>query len=353
MPTLFDPIQIGALLLPNRVIMAPMTRSRADNDGVPSDLAPTYYAQRASAGLIITEATNVSAMAKGYVRTPGLFTPEQTAVWARVTSAVHANGGRVFAQLFHTGRVSLPDLLPGGVLPVAPSAIAIKGQNYTDAGPKDHVVPRALETDEVPAVAAEFGAAARNAVSAGFDGVELHAASGYIIHQFLDAAANTRTDQYGGPPENRARLLLETIDTLVAIAGADRVGIKLSPQIPFNDVVEPDAQDVYPYVVTELSKRRIAYLHVARTTAFDWHAALRPLFTGPFLAGAGFDGAKASALLESGGADAIVFGKYFISTPDLPAALQSDVALIEPDTATFYTPGPTGYIDYPPRAVPG
>ena len=347
MPTLFDPLIVGDLAFPNRIIMAPMTRSRADDAGVPSDLVPTYYAQRASAGLIITEATNVSAMAKGYPRTPGLFTAAQVAGWRRVTDAVHQAGGRIFSQLFHTGRVSVPAFLPDHAQPVGPSAIAIAGQTYTDAGPTDHVVPRPLETDEIPGIVADFAAAARHALDAGFDGVELHAASGYIIHQFLDAAANTRTDAYGGSPENRARLLLETIDALVAVAGVRRVGIKLSPQIPFNGIVEPDAEVVYPHVVRELSRRGIAYLHVGRFVTHDWHAALRPLFTGPFLAGAGFDASKAEALMASGGADAIVFGKYFVSVPNLPEALRHKATLPEPDTTTYYGGGEKGYIDYP------
>ena len=265
-----------------------------------------------------------------------------------MTDAVHKAGGRIFSQLFHTGRVSVPAFLPNGAQPVAPSAIAIKGQTYTDAGMTDHVVPRALETSEIPGLVGEFASAARNALDAGFDGVELHAASGYIIQQFLDSAANTRTDAYGGSVENRARLLLETIDAMVAVAGSKRVGIKLSPQMPFNGVVEPDAEAVYPYVVGELSKRGLAYLHVGRFTAHDWHAALRPLFSGPFLAGSGFDGEKAKAMMESGGADAIVFGKYFVSTPNLPDAVRRGVALPEPDQNLYYGGGEKGYIDYPP-----
>jgi N-ethylmaleimide reductase len=351
MTTLFDPIRLGAVDLPNRIIMAPMTRSRAGNaDGVPLDIVATYYQQRASAGLIISEATNVSAMAKGYVRTPGLYSEAQVAGWRTVTDAVHKAGGRIFAQLFHTGRVALPDFLPGNAQPVAPSAIAIQGKNYTDAGMKDHVVPRALELAEIPAVAQEFATATQHALNAGFDGVELHAASGYLVQQFLAAGSNTRTDAYGGSAENRARFLLQALDGMIAVAGKDRVGIKLSPQMPFNGVSEPDAESVYPYVVSELSRRQIAYLHVARTNAIDWHALLRPQFTGPYLAGAGFDGATAKAMLTSGGADAIVFGALFLANPDLPKRLRHDAALNAPDQATFYGGGEKGYIDYPVMA---
>jgi len=346
MPTLCDPRTIGRLHLPNRIIMAPMTRSRADDAGVPSDLVHTYYAQRASAGLIVSEATNVSAMAKGYPRTPGLFTAAQVAGWRTVTDAVHGAGGRIFAQLFHTGRVAVPAFLPDHAQPVGPSAIAIEGQTYTDGGMVDFVVPRALDIGEIPGIVAEFAGAARDALEAGFDGVELHAASGYLIQQFLDAAANTRTDGYGGSPENRARLLLETIDAMADAVGAGRVGIKLSPQMPFNGNVEPDADAIYPIVVRELSKRGLAYLHVGRYVAHDWHAALRPLFNGPFLAGSGFDGAKGEALLQAGGADAIVYGKYFVSVPNLPDALRHHAKLPEPDTATDYAGGEKGYTDY-------
>ena len=236
MDLLFSPLRLGALELPSRVIMAPMTRSRADGEGVPLDYVADFYVQRASAGLMVSEALYVSPMAKGYVRTPGIADDAQQAAWARVAAAVHKAGGRIFAQLYHTGRVALPDFLPGGALPVAPSAIAIKGQNKTDEGKKDFVVPRALETDEIPAVAGEFASAARRAMAAGFDGVEIHAASGYLIHQFLDATINLRDDRYGGAVENRARFALEVVDRVVEAVGAERTGIKVSPQIKFNDV---------------------------------------------------------------------------------------------------------------------
>ena len=233
---LFTPLQAGDLTLPNRIIMAPMTRSRADDAGIPHEKTPIYYRQRASAGLILSEAINVSAMAKGYPRTPGLWTDEQVQGWRKVTDTVHQAGGRIFAQLFHTGRIALPDFLPDHAQPVAPSAIAAQGQGYTLTGMKPYVTPRALETEEIPGIIAEFVNATRRALEAGFDGVELHAASGYIVQQFLTTNANARTDSYGGSMENRARFLLETIDGMIGAAGAHRTGIKLSPQMPFNDV---------------------------------------------------------------------------------------------------------------------
>ncbi len=347
MPSLFSPLQLGPLSLPNRVVMAPMTRSRADENGVPTDIVPVYYAQRASAGLIIGEATCVSPMAKGYSRIPGLYSPEQVAGWRKVTDAVHAAGGRIFAQLFHTGRVAVPALLPGGAQPVAPSAIAIKGKNYTDLGPLDYVVPRALDAGEIAGIVAEFGAAARNAVAAGFDGVELHAASGYLVHQFLDSTINARDDIYGGSIANRLRFPLEALDAVIAAVGADRVGIKVSPCIKFNDVVEPDAEEVYPALARELSARRIGYLHGALQGRYDVHAAMRPAFSGLYFAGSGFDGPKGEAMLAAGGADAIVYGKYFVSNPDLPRRLREGLPLAEGDSKTHYSKGPAGYIDYP------
>jgi len=346
MSGLFDPLRVGALELPNRIVMAPMTRSRADADGVPLDIVAEYYAQRASAGLILTEAIYVSHMAKGYVRTPGLVTDAQLASWRKVTDAVHAKGGRIFAQLYHTGRVALPEMLPGGVLPVAPSAIAIKGKNQTDDGPKDFVVPRALETDEISGVAAEFGAAAKRAMSVGFDGVEVHGASGYLVHQFLDPTINQRDDKYGGSPANRTRFLLEVVDHVCDAVGKDRTGIKLSPRIKFNDVQEPDAEEVYPILAKELSARGIAYLHGAKQGGYEVHE-MRGAFTGVYMAGAGFDLEKAEAALQSGAADAIVFGKHFLANPDLPRRFREKLELAQEDKKTVYWGGAKGYIDYP------
>ena len=347
MPGLFDSLRVGALELPNRIVMAPMTRSRAEADGSVPQMVADYYAQRADAGLIVSEAIYVSAMAKGYIRTPGLADANHVAAWRRVTDAVHAKGGRMFAQLFHTGRVAMPDFLPGGAQPVAPSAIAINGKTWTDSGQKEHVVPRALEESEIPATAAEFAAASKRALEAGFDGVEIHAASGYLIHQFLDASINTRTDSFGGSVENRARFLLMVVDRVSEAVGRERVGLKVSPRIKFNDVQDPDAEAVYPYVAEQLSARAIAYLHGAQQGGYDTHAQLRPRFKGLYFAGAGFDQAKGEAMLAAGGADAIVYGTPYIANPDLIGRFRSGAALAQADKATIYGGGAKGYVDYP------
>ena len=347
MTSLFDPLALGPITLANRLIMAPMTRSRADADGVPTDLMATYYAQRASAGLMITDATYVSPNAKGYSRTPGLHNAAQVAGWRKVTDAVHAKGGRIFVQLYHTGRVSVPPMLPEGMQPVAPSSIAIKGKNYTDFGPIDFVTPRALELNEIAGVAAEFGGAARNALEAGFDGVELHAASGYLVHQFLDSSSNHRTDAYGGSVANRVRFALEAVDAIIGAVGADRTGVKISPRIKFNDMTDPDAEEVYPHLARELSARGIAYLHGGLQGAYPVHEAIRPIFKGAYFAGAGLDQAKGAAMLEQGGADAIVYGKLFISNPDLPRRFRDGLPLAADDPKTHYGKGPEGYTDYP------
>ena len=350
MPTLFDFLTVGPYNLRNRMIMAPMTRSRADDAGVQPDIAVTYYTQRAGAGLIITEAINVSPMAKGYPRTSGLFTPEQIAAWKKVTDSVHAQSGLIFAQLFHTGRVALPDFLPNHAQPVGPSAIAIEGQNYTDEGMKPFVTPRALETSEIPGIVDEFAQATRNALLAGFDGVELHGASGYIVHQFLSPAANQRTDEYGGSVENRVRFLLEVLDGMIAVADSDRVGVKFSPQMPFNGNDEPDADDVYSYIMRSLSPRNLAYVHVADHIGADWHTKLRPLAQSPFFAGANFDKEKGINALTKNSADAIVYGVLFLANPDLVIRFEQNAGLNPPDNSTFYVPGPHGYIDYPTLA---
>lgn len=347
MPSLFDPLTLGPITLPNRLVMAPMTRSRNDDNGVPTELMATYYKQRASAGLIISEAIYISPGAKGYSRIPGLHSQAQVEGWKPVTKAVHDAGGRIFAQLFHCGRVCVPPLLPPGVEPVAPSAIAIKGKNYTDFGPIDYVVPRALETAEIPGIVADFAAAAKNALAAGFDGVELHSASGYLAHQFLDSSINQRTDRYGGSPENRIRFVIDVIDALVAAVGRERVGIKVSPGIKFNDVKDPDADVVYPLLAKELSARKIAYVHGAKQGAWDVHAGMRPAFDGVYFAGAGLDQASGEALVASGAADAVVYGTLFVSNPDLPRRFKDKLPLAPGDSKTHYSKGPEGYTDYP------
>lgn len=350
---LFDPLEVGAIALRNRIVMAPMTRSRADDDGVPGGLTATYYAQRATAGLIISEAVYISPMGKGYVRIPGLHTKAQVAGWRKVTEAVHAGGGRIFAQLFHCGRISDPLLLPDGAMPVAPSAVRPIGQSYTPEGMKPHPVPRALETEEIPAIVAEYGRAAGLAMEAGFDGVELHAASGYLPEQFLSTKTNLRTDRYGGSLENRARFVLEALDAMIAVAGASRVGIKIAPEMDFNDIADANPRETYDHLVREIAARAPAYLHVALFgTKTDYHGLLRPLFGGAYFAGGGFVRETAVEMLAEGRADAIAFGSLFLANPDLPERLRRDAPLNSPNRDTFYTPGPVGYVDYPALPAP-
>ena len=347
MSTLFNPLKVGNTELKNLIIMAPMTRSRANDEGVQPPFAADYYGQRASAGLIITEATNVSPMAKGYVRTPGIYTEAQIQSWRPVTESVHARGGKIFLQLFHTGRIALPDFLPDRAQPVAPSAVRAKGQNYTDDGMKEFVTPREITREEIAQTIQDFAGAARNAVTAGFDGVELHSASGYIVQQFLTTNANLRSDEYGGSIENRARFLFEVLDAMIAAVGSGRVGVKFSPRMPFNDIEEADAEEMYPYIIERLNDRKLAYIHVADYTKESWHAKLRPAYHGIYFAGAGFTKESGEDLLQNDGADAIVYGTKLLSNPDLPERFKINAALNEPDQTTFYTPGEQGYTDYP------
>ncbi|MDX6306858.1 MAG: N-ethylmaleimide reductase [Blastocatellia bacterium] len=350
MTTLFDPLRIGNLDLDNRIIMAPMTRSRASDDGIQPPYAAEYYSQRASAGLIISEATNISPLAKGYVRTPGIYTHEQIESWRPIPEAVHARGGRIFLQIFHTGRIALPDFLPEHTQPVAPSAVRAKGQNYTDEGMKEFVTPREITKEEIAQTVRDFAAATTNAITAGFDGVELHAASGYIVQQFLTTNANLRSDEYGGSIENRARFLFEVLDAMIAAIGPERVGVKFSPNIPFNDIEEADADVLYPYILEWLNDRNIAYVHVADYTG-KVHAKLRAVYQGVYFAGAGFSKESGEALVEQGGADAIVFGTKLLANPDLPERFRRNASLNEPDQSTFYVPGEHGYTDYPTLAA--
>ena len=351
MPTLFDPLSLGTLSIPNRIVMAPMTRSRANSDGVIGELTATYYTQRASAGLLITEGTIPSAMGKGYVRIPGIYSPEQIDGWKLVTAAVHAAGGHIFLQLMHCGRIAHPQLLPGGAQAVAPSAILPDVKTWIDGvGMVPLEMPRALETDEIPGIIEEYRQATVNAFAAGFDGIELHAASGYLPMQFLSSGTNHRTDAYGGSVINRIRFIVEALTAMVTVAGAHKIGIKLSPAMPFNDLTDDNPIDTYSTLVSAINGFGIAYLHVAQTVPTpDFHAVLRPLFSGPYLAGAGLTQESATALLASGQADAAVFGTAFIANPDLPARFASDSPLATPDTSTFYTPGAQGYTDYLPK----
>ena len=348
MTTLFDLLQLPNLELKNRIVMAPMTRSRANDAGVQPEYVAEYYAQRASAGLILTEATNVSPMSKGYVRTPGIYTDEQIASWRGVPEAVHAKGGKIFMQLFHTGRIALPDFLPDHTQPVSASNVRAVGKNYTDEGMKEFVEPRALTTEEVKQTVRDFANAAQNAVEqAGFDGVELHAASGYLVQQFLMQPVNLRTDEYGGSLENRARFLLEVLDAMSAAVGAANVGVKFSPAMPFNDIQEPDADEMYPYIIAQLNSRGLAYVHVGDHANAGWHEKLRPLYNGVYFAGANFTQERGGEYLTNNKADAIVYGAKFLANPDLPERFRQNAPLNEPDFSTFYAPGTKGYTDYP------
>jgi N-ethylmaleimide reductase len=348
MSILFTPIRVGRHTLVNRLVMAPMTRSRADDDGVPGELVATYYAQRASAGLIISEPVFPVATGKGYVRTPGIATEAQVAAWRRVTEAVHERGGRIFAQIMHCGRVSHPSLLPDGAQPVAPSAIKAAGQAWTPDGLQDLPTPRALETAEIAGIIEHYRLATRRALEAGFDGVELHAASGYLPEQFLSSGSNQRDDRYGGSLENRARFVLETLAAMADEAGGDRVGVKIAPEMGFNDITDANPQETYTYLVEQLRGLNLAYLHVTLFGAkADYHALLRPRFNGAYLIGGGLTKASAESLLTQGGADAVVFGSAFLANPDLPERFRQNAPLNTPDSATFYTPGEKGYTDYP------
>ena len=347
MATLFDPLRVGNLELDNRMVMAPLTRSRADDDGVQPEFVATYYGQRASAGLIISEATNISPMAKGYVRTPGIYTDAQIESWRAVTQSVHARGGKIFMQVFHTGRIALPDFLPGNTQPVAPSAVRANGQNYTDEGMKQFVTPREITRDEIAQTIKDFASAAANAITAGFDGVELHSASGYLVQQFLTTNVNLRTDEYGGSIENRTRFLFAVLDAMASEIGSQRLGVKFSPQLAFNDLEELDADEVYPYIMEHLGDRKLAYVHVSDVVGAGWHAKLRPHYNGVYFANGGFTFESGTELLAQDGADAIVFGTKFLANPDLPERFRRGAPLNEADRATFYTPGQRGYTDYP------
>ena len=350
---LFSPAQLGAISLKNRIVMAPLTRSRAPKEnGVPQPMNVTYYQQRASAGLIVTEATPISAMGHGYPFLPGIYTDEQVAGWKKVVAAVHAKGGKMVLQLWHVGRISHPSLLPNNVLPVAPSAIKPAGQLYTYEGMVDFVEPRALAASELPALVADYVHATQCALAAGFDGVEIHSANGYLLDQFLRDSTNKRSDNYGGSFENRARLLMEVTKAVVAVAGSDKVGIRLSPANPFNDISDSDPQALFNYVVVELNQFNLAYLHViegdvgGKAQAFDF-IALRKLFKNAYMANLGYDKARGNTAIASGHADVIAYGVPFIANPDLVERFRTDAPLNEADANTFYGGTEKGYIDYP------
>lgn len=354
---LFTPIRLGSAELRNRIVMAPMTRNRAGAGQVPTEMVATYYAQRASAGLIVTEGAQVSPRGVGYPNTPGIHTGEQVAGWRRVTGAVHARGGKVFLQLWHVGRISHPSLQPDGAAPVAPSAIAPEGQVYTYDGPKPFETPRALVLDEIPIVIGEFVHGARMAKRAGFDGVEIHGANGYLVDQFLQDNTNRRTDIYGGSVENRARFLLEVTEAVAGVWGAGHVGVRLSPRGTFNSMDDSNRKETFSYAVKQLSRFGLAYLHfvdpvsgpMAESSVGDERLLphLRTLFDGPVIANGGYDRDTANAAIASGEADLVSFGSLFISNPDLPARFAAGAPLAEADRSSFYGGGERGYTDYP------
>ena len=355
MTDLFSPARFGAIDLANRVVMSSLTRNRAGAGNVPTPLMAEHYRQRASAGLILTEATPICAEGHGYPRTPGIHTPEQIAGWKQVTEAVHGAGGKIALQLWHVGRISHPDLQPGGALPVAPSAIRPAGQVFTGQGMRDYVTPRELRTDEIPALVETYARAARNAIEAGFDGVEIHGGNGYLLDQFLRSSTNRRTDAYGGSKENRARLLIEALDAVCKAIGNDRVGLRLSPVTPFNDLSDDNPQETFEYVVAQLNPLKLAFLDVLQGTGgapreqwipFDYDR-LRALYEGKLIRNNGYDLATAQAEVTSGGADAIAFGRLLLANPDLVERFRRGAPLNPPDYATFYTGEAKGYTDYP------
>ncbi|HLL84902.1 MAG TPA: alkene reductase [Longimicrobium sp.] len=348
--SLFSPVRVGPYELANRVVMAPMTRSRAAAEGVPSGLAPAYYAQRATAGLIVSEAAQVSQQGAGYVGTPGIHTDEQVAGWRRVTEAVHAAGGRIFLQLWHVGRVSHPSLQPDGGQPVAPSAVGIEGTTFTAEGPKPFVTPRALERHEIRGVVEQFENGARHAYRAGFDGVELHGANGYLVDQFLRDGANRRRDEYGGSVANRARFLLEVTEAVTGVWGGERVGVRFSPVSGTNGMSDSDPLATFAYATYALDRFGLAYLHVTEAMGGPEPRitpALRAIFRGTLIANGGYGRETAEAALARGEADLVAFGIPFLANPDLPRRLREGAPLNTPDRATFYSGGERGYVDYP------
>ena len=357
---LLSPFALGGLTLPNRVVLAPMTRSRAGTAGLPNELMVKYYRQRVGAGLIITEGTHISEQAIGWWQAPGIYTDEMERGWQRITDAVHAAGGRVYMQLWHTGRSSHSALRADRSLPVSSSALRIEGadQIHTPEGKKDYEVPRALETHEIPAVVASYASAAQRAKNAGFDGVEIHSANGYLLDQFLQSKVNHRTDQYGGSVENRARLLLEVTAAVIGVWGAGRVGVRLAPNGVYNDMGSPDFREQYLYAAIELGKLGLGYLHVMDGLGFGFHKLGEPMtlrdfravFPGALIGNVGYDQATAEKRIADGDADLIAFGRPFISNPDLVERFAEGSALAPmADQSTWYSFGPEGYADYPDR----
>jgi len=351
---LFEPYQLGPLKLPNRLVMAPLTRNRAVAGFVPGPLAAEYYSQRATAGLLVTEASQVSQQGQGYQDTPGIYSKEQVAGWRKVTDAVHARGGRIFLQLWHVGRISHTSLQPNGGAPVGPSAIRAKGKTFVGGTFTDISEPRALALEEIPGIVEDFRRGTANALQAGFDGVEIHGANGYLLDQFARDSANKRTDAYGGSLENRARLMLEVAKVVASEAGAERTGIRISPVTPSNDISDSDPQPLFDHIVDRLNALNLVYLHVVEGATggprdiapFDYRS-LRKRFSGAYIANNGYDVELANKVLDADAADLIAFGKLYIANPDLAERLQRGAPLNTPDKGTFYGGGAKGYTDYP------
>ncbi len=348
---LFPPLQVGALTLPNRFVLAPLTRTRAGMEHLPNDLMAEYYAQRASGGLLITECTMVTEGSSAFVAEPGVYSAEQIEGWKKTTAAVHAKGGRFFMQIWHAGRAAHPDI-NGGQRTVSSSATAIEGEIHTPAGKVPHAVPHALGTDEIATIVAAFAQGAKNAIEAGFDGVEVHGANGYLIDQFLRDGCNQRTDAYGGSVENRARFLFEVLTAVSAAIGADRVGLRLSPLNSFNSMKDSDPVGLTAYLAEKLNDFKLAYLHLMRADFFgvqtgDVVTAARAKYKGVLIGNMGYSADEAEQAIKEGKLDAVAFGNSYIANPDLPERVKAGAALNVPDSSTYYTPGAKGYTDYP------
>lgn len=356
MPTLFDPVQLGSLVLANRVFMAPLTRTRANDDGVPSKFAATYYSQRASAGLIVTEAMQISPMGKGYSNTPGIHSPEQVRGWSRIVEAVHKNGGRIFLQLWHAGRISHTSLLPNNAQPVAPSAIRANAHTHIATGAAEVSEPVALTASGIKETIEDYRLAAINAKEAGFDGVEIHAANGYLIDQFLRTGTNHRTDEYGGAASNRVRFLTEAVEQVLGTWDNKKIGVRISPTVDFNDMHDDNPHEAFSVAVARLNDFGLGYLHVVERAqdsiesgeeALALSAHLKTLWKGLYVVNGGYDGPKGEEAVRTGRADAVAYGRAFLANPDLPRRLHLRAALNEPDPTTFYGGGDVGYTSYP------